>query len=51
MTGGITAVPANEANWEDLWAVFSTRGDPYQSLLPAVQELGQGVALGLGSRR
>jgi GNAT superfamily N-acetyltransferase len=28
MTGGITTVPANEASWGDLQAVFGTRGDP-----------------------
>jgi GNAT superfamily N-acetyltransferase len=28
MTPEITIVPANEASWEDLQAVFGTRGDP-----------------------
>ena len=27
-TGRITVVPANEASWDDLQAVFGTRGDP-----------------------
>ncbi len=27
-TAGVTIVPANEASWEDLQAVFGTRGDP-----------------------
>ena len=27
-TPGIRIVPANEASWEDLQAVFGTRGDP-----------------------
>jgi hypothetical protein len=27
-TPGITVVPANEASWEDLQAVFGTRGRP-----------------------
>jgi GNAT superfamily N-acetyltransferase len=27
-TPGITIVPANEATWEDIQAVFGTRGDP-----------------------
>jgi GNAT superfamily N-acetyltransferase len=27
-TSGVTIVPANEASWEDLQAVFGTRGDP-----------------------
>jgi GNAT superfamily N-acetyltransferase len=28
MTPGVTIVPANEASWEDIEAVFGTRGDP-----------------------
>jgi GNAT superfamily N-acetyltransferase len=28
MTPGVTIVPANEASWDDLQAVFGTRGDP-----------------------
>jgi len=28
VTSGVTIVPANEASWEDLQAVFGTRGDP-----------------------
>ena len=28
MTPGVKIVPANEARWEDLQAVFGTRGDP-----------------------
>ena len=27
MTDGITVVPANEASWEDLQAVYGTRGN------------------------
>jgi len=27
-TPEVTIVPANEASWEDLQAVFGTRGDP-----------------------
>jgi GNAT superfamily N-acetyltransferase len=29
-TPRVTIVPANEATWEDLQAVFGTRGDPYR---------------------
>ena len=28
MTPEVTIVPANEASWEDLQAVYGTRGDP-----------------------
>ena len=30
MTREVTIVPANEASWEDLQAVFGTRGDPFR---------------------
>ena len=43
----VTIVPANEASWEDLQAVFGTRGDLVQMPVPAVQDAAQGV-LGLG---
>ena len=29
-TPGLTIVPANEASWEDIQAVFGTRGDPHR---------------------
>jgi hypothetical protein len=30
MAPEVTVVPANEASWEDLQAVFGTRGDPFR---------------------
>ena len=50
MTGGLRIVPANEASWEDLQAVFGTRGVGGRVPVPALQAGAEGVVRLVPSR-